>query len=56
MKTEAFATIFVFLPILSGLILCLTVALVKMKREAKIRHYRSKRSQFRIVKNDNNEL
>jgi hypothetical protein len=38
------------------IILCVIVSIIKFKREAKIKAYRKKRSQFKIVKNENNKL
>ena len=56
MNIKVFITIFVFLPIFSMISLCIIAAFIKTRREARIRDCRKKRSQFRIVKNEDNEL
>jgi len=52
---NAILTAVIFLHI--GIItLCLVVFIIKIKRESKISSYRKKRSQFRIIKEENDEL
>jgi hypothetical protein len=41
---------------ISIIILCLVVFIIKIKRESKISSYRKKRSQFRVIKEENDEL
>lgn len=36
--------------------LCLVVFVIKIKRESKISLYRKKRSKFRVIKEENDEL